>query len=97
LLGGRPRQALLRFECAPAGQLAGEGSGGSGGGHGGGSALWSLRSLTEPSTCNYKLAISTPLVCDHPEMAPAQVGPAAVESAAIECWPQGESEGETGP
>jgi hypothetical protein len=95
LLGGRPRQALLRFECAPAGQLASEGGGGGSGslgGHGGGSALWSLRSLTEPSTCNYKLAISTPLVCDHPEMSPAQVGQAAIESAAIDCWPLREGE-----
>ena len=63
LLAGRPRVATVRFECQPA--LHSSGGGGMG-------MEWAIHSVSEPSTCEYKVTVSASTVCEHPRVGPAR-------------------------
>lgn len=104
---GRPREAVLRFECNPSGST----------GAGAGTATvppaatqaapgssttqslprtisLTLQGIKESPTCEYTITFSTPLVCEHPDAAPMHKAVVAPPPRPLFCVPLAAEEGE---
>lgn len=89
---GRPREAMLRFECVPS-SSAGAGSSSSSGRGVGAPITVSLLSITESPTCEYTVTFGTALACEHPDAVPALSTTGAPATRPVYCVPEAE-EGE---
>lgn len=102
---GRPREAVLRFECSPGGAPVATATVPAGGGSqtaAGASPAQSLprtisltlQGIKESPTCEYTITFATPLVCEHPDAAHTHKAVVAPAPRPVFCVPHGDDEGE---
>lgn len=73
LKGGARRSADVRFECAADGSTG---------------ASLTVLSLSEPSTCTYKVVLAAPALCEHPALVSAKAAASALRpTRVISCMP----------